>query len=439
MKAAVGIGPKQTPTRLPGYGQTWPLFGPDSGVAFTQSAALQLYGTSGYLRALTDRISENVAGARWRIYKRVSAGKAVRDFGLVGARWEVRHKALAQLQRTSELVEAPSHEVLAILENPCPELTGWQTIKLIVLHLELAGEAFLLLTRDAAGRVMGFVPIPPSCVSATPTAGAPYFIVSYETLRGAIQASEILWFKHPDPEKPLRRGTGMAMALGDELAAAESIGTAVKSAMGRGGLPVAVAGVSDGSGSPGDAMDDLKEQWDEQFGKPQHAGKVLFANGKVSFAAFQANFRELQTSELATSLLQYVRQCYGVSLEMLGDMSSGDRQKADAARFVFADQVVAPRLEFLRSCLQKWLVPLVDPAAILHYDDVRPSDWQRLSDAMTCQPNQAFTWNEVRVHLAGLEPLSELGDSRPLPMPGQTAPVQSQANGQPKDPTGGYE
>ena len=155
------------------------------------------------------------------------------------------------------------------------------------------------------------------------------------------------------------------------------------------------------------------------------AGKMNSTSGKISFTALQANFRELQTNELAQGLLSYVRSCFGVSVEMLGDMTSADRAKADAARWVFADQVLAARLEFLRTCLQKWLVPIVDPAVILHYDDIRPSDHARLLQAMTCQPNQAFTWNEVRIHLAGLEPLPELGNTRPLPMPGQTAPVQA--------------
>lgn len=436
LKAVFGFTGKP-PARLPGHMQTWPLFGPDSSVVATQSTALQLYSTSGYLRAISDKIADNVAGARWRVFK--SAKKGERDFGLSGAGWAVREKAITPLRKTRELVESPSHRALAILENPNEDFTGWQTLALLQIHLDLAGECFLLLTRDEGGAVNGFVPLPPSCVSATPAPGYPYFLVSYETLRGPVPASEILWFKHPNPAAPLRRGTGLAMALADELDASESIGTAVKAAMGRGGLPVAVAGVAEGNGAPGDALDDLKEQWDEQFGNPARAGKILFANGKVTFAAFQANFRELQTSELGMELLKYVRQCYGVSAEILGDLSSGDRQKADAARFVFADQVVAPRLEFLRCCLQKWFVPLVDASAILHYDDIRPQDFARLKDMMTLQPG-AFYLNEFRV-AGGLEPDPSLDGMRPLPMPGQTAPVQSQADGQPMpvDPAQEYQ
>ena len=81
----------------------------------------------------------------------------------------------------------------------------------------------------------------------------------------------------------MRRGTGLAAALGDELAAAESIGKAVKAAMGRSGLPVAMVGCCRRAGRrAGEAVEDLKKQWSEQYGRPEHAGKVLFTSGKLT-------------------------------------------------------------------------------------------------------------------------------------------------------------
>ena len=86
-----------------------------------------------------------------------------------------RHNAELVLQRVDRLLQ--------LIENPSADFTGHQTLTLLQVYLDLAGECFLLLTRDQGGQVVGFVPIPPSCVSATPSAGEAYFTVDYESLK----------------------------------------------------------------------------------------------------------------------------------------------------------------------------------------------------------------------------------------------------------------
>jgi len=381
------------------------------------------YRHHGLFQMVVDTVAESVASPPWHVYKATTRAAQKRFTSMAKSvldpreRWEERAKAL----RTGDMVEVPGHELEALLTAPTPLAPGREVLKLLQVHLDLAGEAFMWLRRaNGNGPVNGYEPVPPSCVFMTPTSSSPYFHIAYNNFNGRVAESDMIWLKHLDPENPMGRGVGRGIALGDELDTSEAIQRGRKVTFERGGLPAAVVGVEqgpDGDAGLGGGVEDLQKKYEESFTGPDNVAKVLFVTGKTTLSAVQQDFRALQMDEVEKGLRAYMRQCYNVPPELVGDLSSSNRSTADAAKYTLAQHATLPRLEFLRAWWALKLVPLVDRDAFLDYHDPRPQEFERVLKAMTAAPNPAFYMNELR-ELAGYKADPKLKGVRFMPLPG---------------------
>ncbi|MBJ6762800.1 phage portal protein [Myxococcaceae bacterium JPH2] len=408
----IGAGIKRLAYSLP----LW-SYGPRRGAR----EVLAAYREDDWLRTVVDTVADGVATPRWRVYKlRAGAEKHVDPRWKSLDRWE-RRKAIDGAVAQGELVELERHELLALMESPHPVYSGREYRKLAQIHVDLVGEAFMVLLRDEAGRIVGWELVPPHCVTMTPQRERRTFFVSYGRFFGFIPEGDVLWPKSLDPEDPDGRGAGRGMALGDKLDTIEAIDKATKATFERGGIPTAVIGLgtknTDDGSTTSEAAADLEKRFAAEHQGPRNAGKVWVAPTGVSLAQVQVNYRELQTKEIAAALRAYVRQAFNVPPELVGDLSSSNRSTSEAAKYHLAEYAIAPRLEFWRAFLQHRLVPLVDRGVILDYDDPRPQEWDRTFRAMTTPAAEHVQFNEYRA-FAGLPALPELEGKRPGAMPG---------------------
>ncbi|NPC72928.1 phage portal protein [Corallococcus exiguus] len=382
---------------------------------------LLAYEEDDWLRTVVDIIADAVATPRWKAFKRVRPSEKRMDPRWKSLDWRERRTALAESTTRGELVELDTHEVLTLLESPHPRFPGREYRKLAQLHVDLVGEAFLVLMRGADRRPVGWEVVPPHNVTMTPALGRPAFFISYEQFQGWVPEADVLWVKALAPAKPEGRGAGRGLALGDKLDTIEAIDKATKATFERGGIPAAIVGLgsknNDDGSTTGEAAEDIQKKFNAEFRGPSNAGKVWFAPADVTLAQVQVNYRELQAKEIAASLRSYVRQAYSVPPELVGDLTSSNRATAEAAKYHLAEYTVAPRLEFWRAWYQHCLVPLIDRDVILDYEDPRPQEWERTFRAMTTPPTEGVYWNEWR-RFANLPELPELEGQRPSPMPG---------------------
>ncbi|MFL5344368.1 MAG: phage portal protein [Hyalangium sp.] len=387
-----------------------------------------------YLQAVVSTVADAVATPRWHVYKPVDRGTEGRALAMAlkSAAFEERAKLLKSAVQEGGFVEVRGHEVARILEAPHPKFSGRAYRKLLCIHLDLAGESFLWLSRDVTGRVNGFQVLPPQAVMTTPLEGQPYYSVSYNLFSGQVPASDIVWLRHLDPENPEGRGVGRGRAAGDELDSSEAIQKAIKASFERSGAPVATVGVEGVAGQDAEeAVEDLQKRYEESFGKPEQAGRVFFVPHGVSMAQLQIDLRALQMVEVDQSLREFCRQIYNVSPELMGDLTSSNRSTSEEAKYTLAEYCVVPRLEFLRAELQHHLVPLVDEDAILEYDDPRPQSWERKHKAMTSAYNEGVLVNEAR-ELGGLPALAQFEGQVFKPLPG-AVPVTWQPVSEPQN------
>ncbi|RJS19567.1 portal protein [Corallococcus sp. H22C18031201] len=411
----IGTGVKRIAYSLP----LW-SYGPRRGAR----EVLVAYREDDWLRTVVDTVANSVATPRWRVYKRRIGAEKRADPRWKSLDGKQRRKAIDEAVAEGELVELEHHELLSILDSPHPIHPGREYRKLAQIHIDLVGEAFMILLRSEGGRIVGWELVPPHCVTMTPQGERRTFFISYGRVSGFVPEAEVLWAKHLDPEDPDGRGTGRGMALGDKLDAIEAIDKSTKATFERGGIPLAVLGLSSKSTDDGyttkEAADDLEKRFEQAHRGPKSAGKTWVAPTGVTLAQVQVNYRELQTKEIAKDLRANVREAYLVPPELVGDVSNSNRATSEAAKYHLAEYATAPALEFWRAFFQHRLVPLVDRDAILEYEDPRPQEWERTFRVMTTPAAEHVRFNEYRA-FGGLPSLPELDGKRPGAMPGAGA------------------
>jgi HK97 family phage portal protein len=383
---------------------------------------LEAYETDGWFQAVVDTVAAPVADGLLsaHVFKRVASNsRGIPAYRVKAMGPEKRREALKLATKAGEWVELPDHEMLRLLARPHPDYPGRSYMHLLVVYVVLCGEAFLRLSRGADGRPVAFTLLPPTAVMMTPMAGSPLYFVSFNGRTEKVPKEEMVWLKKLSPRDPEGRGVGRGAADADELDTMEAISNATRATFQRGGIAAAVVSV----GTKSEDIDaeeqkkELERRYNEDHQGPEQAGKVWFVAGDVSLAQVQVNFRELQTEEIKSGLMDYVRTTLNVPAEMMGVQSGSTRATSEEAKYTLADRSTAPWLYFMVDGLNHHLMPLLDTEAVLEAEDPRPASWERTFKAMTAAPNEGFTWNELRAH-AGYEPDPELEGKRPRPLPG---------------------
>ena len=371
--------PKQLPPQIKALGQgpvakILQMFGhnpPNQGA----QATLLAYSRMPWLRAINDKIGGAFSSLRWRAFVKVEPGekghrKVVRDPALQNLGFERRNKELKQLEETGELVELPGHAILTSIYNEGDNFTGVTLRELSQKYLDLVGEAFWIKVRNSEGMPTEFLPVPPHWVTETPSTEKPWFSVtpaeSYEgKFEKKIPPKDMIWFYHPDPFNPYKRGIGMGTTLGDELETDEYAAKFLKSFFYNSARPDFLIH------SENLEKDDtvrLEQRWMDKLRGTLRGFTPFFSNRKLEITRLTADYGHLQMLELRAAQRDVCLQVYGAQPEIFGITEASNRATSEVAEYLFSRWVIVPRAEFFRSVLQLRLVPEFDESIILTYD-----------------------------------------------------------------------
>jgi SPP1 gp7 family putative phage head morphogenesis protein len=395
---------------------------------------LLAYRDTPWLRAAASRIGSAVASTPWRLYaaKRSGTARAVgRLPGPVQGGRDSRSRELGRLRAAGELREIESHPLLDLLHRPNPVMAGAAARKLLQLWLDIKGEGFAILERNAAGMPVEMWPVPPHWIADIGVGTRP-FRASYLAWQREIPASDVLWLRDLDAENPYGRGSGVGEALADELSADEYAAKMVAAKLFNAGVPDMMVGIESASG---DDARELKARWEREHRGPSKQGGIfVYPKGKMTIEKLSPTFVDLALNDLRSWQRNIVVQVFGMPPEILGIIENSNRSTIDCAEYLFARGVVVPRLEMLRSDLQERLVPEFDEKLILDYDSPVPEDREFKAKAMQGAPF-AFMLDEHR-ELAGFAALDgQRGQVFPVPTGTGFAPDPSKVK--PATPTVG--
>ena len=386
------------------------------------SDVLAGYANLPWLRAVTGRIAQAMAATDWQLYAvRKPQQRAVKNAFLQRASGTVRRKALNEMVENENADQILDHPMLDLLHDGNPHHTGVQLWRLTSASLDLVGEVYWLLQRNGVGAPAAIWPIPPTWVLETPAPGRDTYRINFKGRYAEVPASEILCLNDPNPADPYGRGTGLAAALGDELATDEYAAKIVRQFFLEGARPDFMIWPKDSQmGLDPAELKRFQNDWLNRHQGYARAWRPYMAGQEMGIHEFDKDFGKMQMVELRQFERDTIIQTYGMPPEMLGQIENSNKATITAAEYIFTRWVLTPRLELLRSILQERLVPEFDDRLVIDYVSPVPEDKARELDAAKAQPH-VLTVNEWRA-LAGQEPVK---DGEVYMMPPQLVPVSS--------------
>lgn len=385
---------------------------------------LRAYREMPALKLCVETVADSVADVQWKVWRRVDkSGKSVKDYSMRAAPFRLRSQRLKALAEAGEIEERVDHPALRLIADPNDFFTGRAVMKLIDTHKSLVGEAFLVLER-VGGVVVGYWPVPPAWVTRLPDYSKPRdertYTITISGKQALLPASDVIYLRDLDPEDPLGRGVGTAATLGDELDTDEYAARFTKNSFFNNMVPAAVVGIEGMPQGKNEAAERFRQDLVREHQGAERAGKVMITGGKVSFTRLDTPFRDMALVDLRRFLLDFCRMAYRVPPEVIGNTANSNKATAYAARELLAEQVTIPRAEFLRTELQKWLMPLFADAFgdewVLDYESPVPADKEFKFRVMATQP-AGWDWKEWRA-LVGDKPHPDLSGF-PALLPGQ--------------------
>ena len=346
MRAALPVGRTQQQTPMD-------LFPSARGDAPPQGSSdvLNGYANLPWLRAVTGRIAQAMAATDWQLYAvRKPQQRAVKNAFLQRASGAIRHKALNEMVENENADLITEHVLLDLLHDGNPFHTGVQLWRLTSASLDLVGEVYWLLQRNGVGAPAAIWPIPPTWILETPIPGRDTYRVNFKGRYAEVPSTEILALTDPNPADPYGRGTGLAAALGDELATDEYAAKLVRQFFLEGARPDFMIWPKNSEmGLDPAELKRFTNDWLNRHQGYQRAWRPYMSGQEMGLHEFDKDFGKMQMVELRQFERDTIIQTYGMPPEMLGVLTASNRATIEAAEYIFTRWVLTPRLELLRS------------------------------------------------------------------------------------------
>jgi HK97 family phage portal protein len=341
---------------------------------------LQMMEENGTIYQIVHRLSESVSNADWNLFRKM------------GPRMDPH--------QPRRMVE--QHAALRLWNEPNPFFSQQMLVETGTQHLELCGEAFVLVAYfEGTSLPAELWPARPDRMSPVP--GGKDFLLGWvytgpEGEKIPLRNDEVIQIKYPHPRDPYR-GLSPIMSI---LSTVESI--ALSQAWNRnffrnsaepGGVIEVPSSISDPE------FRRLQMQWGEQHKGVQAAHRVGILENGMKWVQNSVGQKDMQFVEMLNVGRDVIREAYGISKTMLGMTEDVNRASAEAAELVFARYHLEGRLNRYRGVLNRIYLPLfgsTSSAVEFDYESVVPEDEAAESAELTTKANAFKTLIDAGVH-----------------------------------------
>ena len=271
--------------------------------------------------------------------------------------------------------EITSHPFLDFMEQPNPlyEMTSSAVWRLHEIYLMLVGESFFLIERDENGKPAELWNVPPHWVKMTPYLGNPtYQIISPGGLSMTVPVDDMFVMKQLNPLDPFMRGLGIAESIADEVEIDEYAAKFQKRFFYNDATPPTVFLMPDATDEQRDAF---LARWNQKFRGVDNSHRVAALSGNVEVKELgDTGSKNLAFVDSRIAMRDAVLEHFGVPREIMGITENSNRATADAAQYIYAKNVLTPRIKSREEAINKQLLPLFGDDLIWRFDAVIPYD-----------------------------------------------------------------
>jgi hypothetical protein len=404
---------------------------------------LEAYGSNPYLFGPISTIAEAVGLWVPRLY-RAKKGQRARDVR-TPPRME-RQDGLDAMKTAGLLEEVPQHELLDLLAQPMPGITGFEFWELAATYFLILGEDLFVKegrpTPRAAPRWLNIVP--PTQIQRRPDPASASFEI--RTFKGVdnVGILDTVWTRRINPADIYTGvGIGAGRVLKDEIATDEAMSSMARSRFKNNMTPdlmIALLPGMQGMPPPGpDVVKQFAKEWEDKHRGTENAGRAHFFGGDFKAQQLGHSLVESQYVDGRRFNRDTGMQATRVPPEKQGVLENANRSTIDAAETLFQSGAVVPLLNRFCAALQAQLVPDFGSDLVLGFTNPVPADKEFTKAVMVAIP-QDFKIDETRA-LVGLPPLEngagkELNKG-PSGVPVAGAPKNNDPNNPAKPADGG--
>lgn len=254
--------------------------------------------------------------------------------------------------------------------NPLPEFSCAAIWRLQEIYLKIKGEGYFIIERDTLGRPKELWPVPTNWVQMTPYAGYPFY--SVRLTNGTlieVPVDDVFVMKDLDPFDPYKRGLGQAESVADEIEIDEYAAKFQKKFFFNDATPSLVVAMPN---STSEQRARFRNQWFEKFKGALKSHGLATVNGDAVINKISENMKDMDMIQGRTFLRDAVLEHFGVPREIMGITENSNRATADAAQFIYAQNVLMPNLRNIEDAVNQQLIPYFGDNLIWHFDDIVP-------------------------------------------------------------------
>lgn len=394
MRSLLGSLANRAPVRYAPRGV--PLFGRQLGG--NASASLAAMGSVGTLFSIVSRISQDVASAEWCLYRTSTDAR----------------RAYATTPRPR--LEVTKHPALQVWNHPNQFMTGQGFREIVAQHQELVGEQYWLPAQDDTFAFpVELWPVRPDKMREVPSATeflAGWIYNGPDGERVPLLNEEVIQLKSPNPEN-VYRGMGAVQSILMDLDATRYSAEWNRNFFINGAQPGGVIEVPDSLTDS--QFKEFNTRWREGHQGVAAAHKVAMLENGMKWIDVNFTQKDMQFAELRGVAREVIREAFGISKTVLGGTEDVNRATAEAAKVVYAEHLLVPRLDRIKGALNNNFLPLFGPLGEgleFDYRSPVPADGDReasertsKTDAVTKMIEAGFDPAEV-LALYGLPPLT---------------------------------
>lgn len=310
--------------------------------------------------------------------------------------------------KDGELQRIESHPFLDFWKRPNPlhEFTASALWRLQNNYLLLKGEGYFIIERDNYGLPAELWPVPPNWVQMTPYQGHPYYTV--KTTDGSIMdvsVDDMFVMKDLNPVDPYKRGLGQAEPLADEIEIDEYAAKFQKRFFFNDATPSTLIAMP---GADESQQNRFLAKWKERFQGAFNSHGVATIGGPkdtpITVTKLSENMKDMDMISGRTFIRDAVLEHFGMPREIMGITQNSNRATADAAQYIYAQNVLTPRLKARDEAVNRQLLADFGADLVWESDDIIPMDKEfEKGVAMDGWNNGVIMLNEAREKV-GLEP-----------------------------------
>jgi len=279
---------------------------------------------------------------------------------------------LYQVDGNGEEREMTSHPFLDFFDNcnPLYEYSSAAIWQLHEIYLLLKGEGYFIIERDAIGRPAELWPVPIHWVYMTPYLNHPLY--SIRTTSGSIievPVEDMFIQKTLNPLDPTMRGLGEAESLSDEVETDEYAAKFQKRFFYNDATPNVVISMP---GSSDEQRKRFRTEWLERFQGVFKAHGIATVGGETQVHRLGDHMKDLDMVEGRKFLRDASLEHFGMPREIMGITENSNRSTAEAAQFIYAQNVLTPRLVRREEAVNKQIIPAFGDDLVWRYDDIVP-------------------------------------------------------------------